>query len=108
MLHDPRQINTLDEVADSNNSISRERSTVDCCHVSLGFGHDVGGRMFSSSCDIPEEMSDPLPLNRSADVSTFPISNVPAVPHANDLTLLFSSSHVSLFSFSFAFTGCNR
>jgi hypothetical protein len=75
--------------------------------VPLGLGYDVGGRMFSFRCDFTEEMGDPLSFNLSADVSTFPIPNVPAVPNANDLTFLFSPSHVSPFSFSFAFTRGN-
>ena len=107
MLHYPRQINALDEIAHGDDSLSREGSTVDCCHVPLGLGRYVGGRMFYSGCNFAEEMGDPLSFNLSADVSTFPIPNVPAVPNANDLTFLLSPSHVSSSSFSFAFTGGN-
>ena len=106
MFCNPRQVHLLDKITYRDDSLGGHRAAVNGRHVPLRFGFDVCGRTFPPRRDLADCMGDALPFDCSADTAAFPIADVPAVPNANDLTSLFSASHL-LSPFSLTFTGCN-
>lgn len=95
MFLSPRQVHPFYKVANGDDSLGGHCAAIDGCHVSLGFGLDVCGWTFPACRDLADCMGNPLPLDDPADISAFPIPNVPAISNANDLSLLFAVLHIS-------------
>src|ERR1035441_7878064 len=108
---DPRQIDALYEIANRNDAICWNRPAFDCCHVPLGFGHDVGRRALAACRDRAELMCYSLPFDGTADIAPFPVAHIPAITDADYLPFLLASPHLavplSLLLCSFAFAGSN-
>jgi len=100
-LH-PGQI--CDEVRETDDSIRCNAAIIDGCHEPFGFIFDIGRRALAACRYQASWMGHAFSFDRAADVSAFPIANVPAFPDSDYLTFLFS--HLS-FPFPLAFTGFN-
>src|SRR5213080_4944345 len=83
VLLSPRQVHPLDEIPYCDNPLGRHCAAVHRCHVTLGFGHNVGRWAFSPRRHRTKLMCDPLALDGPADAAPFPITHVPAAPDSD-------------------------
>ncbi len=95
MLFNPRQINALYKIANCDDSFGSNCAIVYDCYVTLGFGQDVGGGRLPRVETGPKLKRDTLPFDLTASVASFPITNIAAVPNANNLSVLFSVSNIN-------------
>ena len=90
MLICPRKVYALDKISDGNDPIGGHSTAVDACHVSLSFGSNICGRVLPPGSDRPQCMRDAFPLDSPANSPALPITDVPAIADADDLTSLGS------------------
>src|SRR5664280_2682117 len=102
VLLNPRKVNPLRKIANRNDAPGGNCAAVDRCHVQFRFSHDVGGRALASRRDRAKLMADALAFDVTADGSALPIPHIPAVPNADDESVLVSAAHYFSLSLAFA------
>jgi hypothetical protein len=93
VLLNPRQVNALHEIADGDDSLGRDGAAVDGGHVPPGFSLDVCGWPLPPGVYWAELMTYPLPFHIPGDVAPLPVSDIPAVPDSDDLSILLTVTH---------------
>lgn len=96
MLLNPRKKDTFRKIGDGNDSFGTHGAAVDRSHVLLSFSHNVGGRALAPGRDRAKLMADALAFDVAVDGSALPIPHIPAVPNADDESVLVSVAHYFL------------
>src|SRR5215467_3776361 len=90
MTLNPRKVYGLHEVYYCKNSLGGHLFAVDGSHIPPDFVRNICRWPLASSDGLTNKMSHALSLDDSADVTTFPITNIPSIVEPYDLPLLLS------------------
>src|SRR5579864_4653252 len=87
----PRQINTLDKIADGHNARGWNLPAVDSRHMFGGCVSDISGRLSAASGDRAEAVGHARRSDCPVNAAMFSIPDIPATTDFNDLTVLHLS-----------------